>query len=59
MLRIFGLAIAAAVAGGMCEATALTVAWARAAASRSSRCRPSGEADRLRTEIALLKEELA
>ncbi len=39
-------------------ATALTAAWARAAASRSSRRTQSAEADRLRTEVALLTEEL-
>ena len=38
--------------------TALTTAWARTAASGSSRRRQVAEADRLRTEIALLKEEL-
>lgn len=39
-------------------ATALTVAWANAATSRSSRHRQRAEADRLRTEIALLEEEV-
>ncbi len=38
--------------------TALTTAWGRAATSRSARLRQRGEVDRLRTEIALLKEEL-
>ncbi len=38
--------------------TALTTAWGRAATSRSTRQRARAEADRLRTEIALLEEEL-
>ncbi len=38
--------------------TALTTAWGRAATSRSARQRQRAEADRLRTELALLKEEL-
>ncbi len=39
-------------------ATALTTAWSRAAGSRSSRHRAFAEVERLRTEIALLSEEL-
>ena len=38
--------------------TALSAAWGRAAASRSSRQRQGAEADRLRAEVALYKEEL-
>ena len=38
--------------------TALTTAWGRAATGRSTRQRQGGEVDRVRTEIALLKEEL-
>ena len=40
-------------------ATALTVAWGRAAGSRGSQRKERADADRLRTEIALLSEELA
>ena len=40
-------------------AAALTSAWSKAASSRSSRQRALAEVDRLATEIALLKEELA
>ena len=40
-------------------ATALTVAWGRAAASNSLRRRQAAETDRLRAEIMLLEEELA
>jgi transposase InsO family protein len=40
-------------------ATALTAAWGRTAQSRASQRREHAEADRLRTEIALLAEELA
>ena len=39
-------------------AMAMTSAWSKAAASRSSRQRISAEVDRLRTEVALLSEEL-
>ncbi len=39
-------------------ATALTTAWGRTATSRSTRQRLLAEADRLRTENALLTEEL-
>ena len=39
-------------------AMAMTSAWSKASASRSSRQRASAEADRLRTETALLSEEL-
>ncbi len=39
-------------------AMAMTSAWTRASAKRSSRHRAFAEVDRLRTEIALLKEEL-
>ena len=39
-------------------ATAMTSAWSRASASRSSRQRALADADRLRAEIVLLKEEL-
>ncbi len=38
--------------------TALSVAWGRAASSRSSRQRQGAEVERLRAEIALYKEEL-
>lgn len=38
---------------------ALTAAWGRGATSRSSRVRKRAEADRLRTELARLEEELA
>jgi transposase InsO family protein len=38
---------------------AMTSAWSKAASSRSSRTRALAEVDRLATEIALLKEELA
>ena len=38
---------------------AMTSAWSKAASSRSSRARALAEVDRLQTEIALLKEELA
>jgi transposase InsO family protein len=40
-------------------ATALTAAWGRAAQSPGAKRRERAEADRLRTEIALLTEELA
>jgi hypothetical protein len=40
-------------------ATALGMAWGRAAASSSLRRRQAAETDRLRTEIRLLEEELA
>ncbi len=39
-------------------ATAVTHAWSRGATSRSSRSRERAEADRLRTEVLLLTEEL-
>ena len=39
-------------------ATALTTAWGRAATGGSSRRRQRAEVDRLKTEIALLNEEL-
>jgi len=39
-------------------ATALTTAWARAASSRSVRQHRRAEADRLRSEMALLEAEL-
>lgn len=39
-------------------ATAMTSAWSTAATGRSSRKRALAEADRLRAEVALLKEEL-
>lgn len=38
--------------------TALTAAWAKTAAGKSSRRRQAAEADRLRSEIAFLREEL-
>ncbi len=40
-------------------AAAMTSAWSKAATSRSARQRALAEVDRLGTEIALLKEELA
>ena len=39
-------------------AMAMTSAWSKAAMSRSSRQRLSAEVDRLRTELALLTEEM-
>ena len=38
--------------------TALSVAWGRAASSRSSRQRQGADAERLRAEIALYEQEL-
>ncbi len=39
-------------------AMAMTAAWSKASAGRSSRQRALADVDRLRTEVALLKEEL-
>ena len=41
-----------------CAAAAMTTAWSRSASSQSDRIRGTAEADRIRAELALIREEL-